>query len=189
MVTYGGIMMRNLVGGRTMRFQGVLTALVVLLGIIFTVLNWPVLIAGQPVKLVFTHTQWSLGIVLVIIAVGLSVLFFVLSLADQAAQLRRVNRFQRQQESLHEALERKRLAEVEALEQTLIERVGALDQTLAKDSTQLQTALRADLEEHRQSWAEHAEKLEQRLLLLRNELAADIAQVDDTLRHKLTGES
>jgi uncharacterized integral membrane protein len=171
-----------------MRFQGVLAALVVLLGIIFTVLNWPELITRQPVKLIFTQTQWSLGIVLVVIAVGLSVLFFVLSLADQAAQLRRVNRFQRQQESLQGALERKRLAEVEALEQTLLDRLGTLEQTLAKDDEQLQTALRGDLEEHRQGWAEHAEKLEQRLLLLRNELAADIAQVDDTLKHKLASD-
>lgn len=171
-----------------MRFRGILLTAVVVLAALFAVLNWSVLVTSVPINLLAVTLQLPLGFALLLLAVGLSLLFFATSLVDRAGQLRRVTQLERQIEGLQTKLERRRLEEVERLEQAYTERCDALDEQLAAGFARLEAALHEELAASETRTHERLDDVRERVVLVRNELAADIAEAEDALARRVRGE-
>ncbi len=173
-----------------MRLRGTLVTLVVLLAAIFAVFNWQALVTSLSVNFLLFRIEIPLALTLLGLIVVVSLLFFLLSLLERAGQLRQITQLERQLETLRGQLEKRRLSEFATLEQNIIERLEAAEQKLSSAVTEGRTALLDGLAAGGERRREQAEQLEQRVLLLRDELAADIAQVEDALRElMLTGQT
>lgn len=164
-----------------MRLKGILVTLVLVLAVLFAATNWSVLMTGQTVRLFFVPVTLPLGMVLLVTAVLLTATFFVISLIDRAGQLRQITHLENQLEKLQNKLEQKRLEELEGVEQRLSSRL----EHLGEDVREVRSVERR-IEEQQQLLKEALEvqagQLEERVLLVRNELAADIAHVEDTVK-------
>jgi uncharacterized integral membrane protein len=171
-----------------MRFRGILLTVVVLLATLFAVLNWSVLVTSVPINLLAVTVQLPLGFALLLAAVGLSLLFFATALFDRAGQLRRVTQLERLIEGMQGKLDRRRLEEVDQLEQAYQARCDALDEQLAAGFARLETALDERVGASEMRIHERLEDVRERVLLVRNELAADIAEAEDTLTRRVRGE-
>jgi uncharacterized integral membrane protein len=168
-----------------MRFKGLLITVVVVLGLLFAVVNWQVLFTRMPVNLIVAVAEVPVGISLLVLAVGLSLLFFLASLWERAAQLRQVTSQERQIEALRGRLERQRSGELEALEEVIRERFDAVRQQIESDSGRVEANLREALEALEARQGELLAQLQERVVLVRNELAADIGELEGRLQGDL----
>lgn len=171
-----------------MRVRGIILTAVVLLTVLFAALNWSVVVTSVPINLIVVTVQLPLGFALLLAVVGLSLLFFAASLFDRSGQLRRVTQLERQIEGLQNRLEQRRLEEVEVLEKAYLSRCDALDEQLAAGVARLESALHEELTAAESRTRERIEDVKERVMLVRNELAADIAEVEDTLMRRAQGE-
>lgn len=181
-----------------MKAKGILLTLVVLLGLLFAVLNWQALFATVPVNLLLDTVQVPLGITLLVLLVAVSLLFFLTSLWERANQLRQVTHMERLVESLQARLDRQRSSELSALEAAMRDRFDDVRRQIETDSGRLETNLGESLSameargnqkldelESRQS--ERLAEVQERVVLVRNELAADIGELEDRLQLALGG--
>lgn len=170
-----------------MKFKGLLLTVVVVLGLLFAVLNWQVLFSPTEVNLLLGAVQVPLGIMLLGLAVALSLIFFLAALWERAAQLRQVTQQERVIEGLRTQLERKRSEELAALEESLVEQYLTLRQQLESDTGRVETNLREELSQLERRNEERLELLQERVVLVRNELAADIGEMEDRLEGAVRG--
>lgn len=170
-----------------MRFRGIVLTLVVLLAALFAVVNWSLVITFVPINLLIATVQLPLAFVLLLTAVGVGLLFFTTSLLDRAGQLNRLTQLERQIENLQAKLDRRRLEEVETLERAYLTRCDALDEQLASGFARLEAAVREELTAAEARTGERLDDVKQRVVLVRNELAADIAEAEDTLVRRVQG--
>lgn len=170
-----------------MKFKGLLLTVIVVLGLLFAVLNWQVLFAPTEVNLLLGAVQVPLGIMLLGLAVALSLIFFLAALWERAAQLRQVTQQERVIENLRAQLERKRSEELAALEESLVEQYMTLRQQMESDTGRVETNLREELSQLERRNEERLELLQERVVLVRNELAADIGEMEDRLEGALRG--
>jgi uncharacterized integral membrane protein len=176
-----------------MRVKGILLTLVVLLAALFAAINWGALTALLPVNLLFTTLDLSLGLVLLLVAVGLALTFFILALIDRAGQLHQVSGLERHLNAAQTKLEARRLAEMEALEATLLARLGDLERRLDSppparldaDVTAQLGKIEERLEALRRDQEARLDAVLERVTLVRNELAADIAATEAALETHL----
>jgi len=171
-----------------MRLKGMLITLVVLVGAVFAVSNWQTIFTNLPINLLFFTVSLPLGFMLLAAAVGLSAVFFLVSLIDRAGQLRQITVLERRIDTLQVKLEKRRVEEVGSLEAVLEKRVGELERQLESGMEHLEETLRESLAAFEMRSKERLQELEERVLLVRNELAADVAQVEDALRREVAGE-
>jgi uncharacterized integral membrane protein len=170
-----------------MRLKGILVTIIVVLVLIFTVLNWPSLSAPLPMNLFFFRTQAPMGLILVATILLVSFLFLLLSLFRRAGQLRQITHLERELEKERSRNEKRRLEELERLETRVSEQFAALERRLGET----ESGVRSSVSEHFDRLEAHeraqAERLEERVLLVRNELAADIAQIETSIQRSLPG--
>lgn len=168
-----------------MRARGILLTVVVLLGVLFAVVNWSTLTTPLPVNLLFGRVEVPVGLTLLLLALLLAILFFVGAMFDRAAQLREIRRLERQLEKARGQLDARRLEEIAevrdavqawgtSLERRVDERVGEAESSLKTALTDAETREK-----------ERMANLEERVVLVRNELAADVGEAEDTLRRML----
>lgn len=169
-----------------MRLKGLLITLVILLGIVFAVVNWATLNEAVPINLLFATVALPLGLTLLAFAVGLAVLFFVVSLVDRAGQLRQITSLERQNESLRARLETRRLEELEALERRVLDQVAGAQGTVVARIEKTEEGLRQALTEQETRTKERLDEVRERVVMVRNELAADIAEAEDALSRRAT---
>ena len=165
-----------------MRLKGILITLVIIISIVFAIANWQTLTATLPINLLFLQFEFPLGLGLLLTAVLLSVLFFFVSLLDRAGQLRQITNLERQLQNLQGKLEKKRLGEFETLESSFAEQLTGLVTKLAESAEKLEGVTRESLGEFETRSQERFNKLEERVLLVRNELAADVASAQEALQ-------
>lgn len=176
-----------------MKAKGILLTLVVLLGLLFAILNWQALFATVPVNLILDTVQVPLGITLLALLVAVSLLFFLASLWERANQLRQVTHMERLIEGLQNRLDRQRSSELSALEAAMRDRFDDVRRQIETDSGRLEANLeetlaameargneKLDEMESRQS--ERLAEVQERVVLVRNELAADIGELEDRLQ-------
>ena len=171
-----------------MRLKGIVLTLVIVLALAFAVMNWQALITPLPINLFFFPMEIPLGLILVLTAVGLCVLFFVLAFFDRLGQLNTIVNLERELSSLRNKLESRRLEELKGLEATLGEQLSGVEGRVAETVSKLEISTREALENFETHTNEHLDKLEERVLLVRNELAADIAEAEDALRRNAIGQ-
>lgn len=168
-----------------MRLKGILITTIVLLSVVFAVANWQALAANLPINFFFFTLQLPIGMILLLTTVALSALFFFISLVDRAGQLNRLNHMERQLENLQKKLEKKRLEELESLEHALAAKLTDLAGQVQSYATKVETLSTKGLTAlESQSEARFAH-LEERVLLVRNELASELAKTEDSLQKKL----
>lgn len=168
-----------------MRARGILLTVLILLLVLFAAVNWATLAAPLPVNLLVTRLEVPVGLVLLGVTVGLAVVFFAGALFDRAAQLREIRGLEKQLEKARTKLDAQRLDEIgevrdaiqawgASLEKRIDERVGAAE-TSIKDAI-----AEADGRED-----DRMRALEERVVTVRNELAADVGEAEDTIRRML----
>jgi uncharacterized integral membrane protein len=171
------------------RFKGVLVTVVILVGLLFAVINWQAVFTPLPVNLLLLSVDLPLGVVLLLALAAVSLLYFAISLFDRASQLRQMTQLERQLEGLRAKLDKRRLEEIDTLERAVSERGDALEQQLASSMKELSSAVQKGLTSLEERTEKRLEHLLERVVLVRDELAADIAQTEDLLRRELKGEA
>lgn len=171
-----------------MRIRGILFTFVVLVALVFVATNWEPVTTTLPVQLLFTRFEMPLGLVLLSIGVALVAFYFFASLFDRAGQLRQVSHLERQIEQHQQKLERKRLEELEGIERAYRERSDKLEGTFQEGLEALEQALSKKLASHEMRTKDRIEGVTERVVLVRDELAADVAEAEDMLRRLIEGE-
>jgi hypothetical protein len=100
-----------------------------------------------------------------------------------------MTQLERQLEGLRAKLDKRRLEEIDTLERAVSERGDALEQQLASSVKELSSAVQKGLTSLEERTEKRLEHLLERVVLVRDELAADIAQTEDLLRRELKGEA
>ena len=171
-----------------MRIRGTLLTIVVLLAVLFAVFNWAAVTTLLPIWLLFGTVEVALGLVLLGTLVALTAFYFLASLLDRSAQLRQVSHLERQIEGLQQRLERKRLEELEGIEKAFRERADKLEGVVRERGASVEETLSKKLAEHEMRTKDRIEGVTERVVLVRDELAADVAQTEDLLRRMIAGD-
>lgn len=170
-----------------MRIRGTLFTIVVLLALLFAVTNWEAVTTTLPVQLLFARVDVALGLILLIAVLVLTGFFFAASLLDRARQLRQVSHLERQIEQLQGRLEQKRLEELEGIARAYRERSDQLEGTIQEGLDALEASLAGKLADHEMRTKDRIEGVSERVVLVRDELAADVAEAEDLLRRMIEG--
>lgn len=157
-----------------------LTVLLVL-GALIAALNWEVMRTPLRLELLAGVVQVSVGLVVLIVAVVPALVLLLAGLLDQARSLRRVDVLERRLEEARAAAERARTAEIETLERVLQERFETLRAGLEGVVQGTEARLEARLEVVEAGLGGRLEDLRERVILVRDEIAADIAEAEDAL--------
>lgn len=171
-----------------MRLRGILLTVATLASLLLLVVNWRTATFSLPVDFLLFAVELPLGLVLLGVALVLSLFFFLASLMDHARQLRQISQLERQNETLRGRLERRRQEEIEALDRSHQLRCDALEERFERSVGELETRLRGDFEAYQGRLGERLDTLLSRVTLVRDELAADIAEAEDMFRRELKGE-
>lgn len=128
-----------------MRLKGILITVVVLAGAAFAAVNWQALFAIQSVNLFFTTVELPLGLVLLFSAIGLSLVFFLVSLFDRAVQLRQITQQESIIHQLQQRLDRRRLEEIAELGESVRHNLENMAQQVRDENSRLEVSLREDV--------------------------------------------
>lgn len=167
-----------------MRFKGIVITLLVVLGLLFALLNWELLFTRMPVNLLLGTIDLPLGFSLLLFALGIGLLYFLVGIWERAGQLRQVTHQERVIEGLRAKLDRKQAEEMEALDASLRDRIDGLRQQIETDSGRVETNLRETLVLLEERLGERMDMVQERVVLVRNELAADIGELEDRLQRE-----
>ena len=164
-----------------MKIKGILFTVVILLGVLFAVLNWDLLLAPAAVNLLFGTVQVPLGFTLLAMLLVIAALFFLASLWERAQQLQHVTQQERQIQTLTRKLERMRTEEIERLEGSLQQRLSDLESKVVASSETTAQKLVESVQEMEREQAQRTETLAKRMLFVRNELAAELGELESRL--------
>lgn len=168
-----------------MRTRGILLTVVVLLGVLFVVVNWSMLTTNMPVNLLFGRIEMPVGLVLMLLVVILAAIFFMGAMFDRAAQLREIRRLERQLEKARTQLDARRLEEIAEVREAVQAWGSSLERRVDERVGAAENALRDAMTDAESREKERIAKLEERVILVRNELAADVGEAEDSLRRML----
>lgn len=146
-----------------MRLKGILITLVVVLGAAFAAVNWQALFTVQAVDLFFTTVELPLGLLLLLFAIGLSLLFFLVSLFDRAVQLRQITQQENTIHGLRRQLDRRRLEEIEELGRTVRSDLEQVAQQLKEENSRLEISMREDVSSFETRMRDRMDELEHQL--------------------------
>lgn len=167
-----------------MGLKGILITFILIISTIFAVINWNMLIADVPVNFIFFTLDLPIGLTLLLLTVGLSLIFFIVSLIDRAGQLRQITQLEKNLEKLQAKLSKRQQDEVAELDQHLSTQLEVLLGQLSSSAERLEKATSAELHNFEEHTKEQFKRLEERVLLVRNELAADIGMVQDSIKNQ-----
>ncbi len=146
-----------------MRLKGILITIVVLVGAAFAAVNWQALFAIQPVNLFFTTIDLPLGLVLLFIAIGLSLVFFLVSLFDRAVQLRQITQQEQMIHRLQQRLDKRRLEEIAELGESVRLNLEHVAQQVRDENSRLEVSMREDVSSFETRMRDRMDELEDQL--------------------------
>ncbi len=164
-----------------MRGRLLLLTVLLVLGALVAALNWTQMRETLRLELLFGAVDVSVGLVVLIAAVVPALVLLMAGLLDQGRALRRVDVLERRLEEARAAAERARSAEIEALGRTFEERIEGLRAGVEGMVQGSEARLEARFEGLENALGDRLEDLRERVVLVRDELAADIAEAEDTL--------
>jgi len=168
-----------------MKGRGILlTLLVVLLGL-FATLNWGTLTTLLPVDLIVLRVEVPVGLVLLGVTVALAILFFAGALFDRASQLREIRHLEKQLETTRARLDARTLKEIAEVRDAVKAWGSSLENRIDTRVGAAETRLGEALAESDSREAQRLAALEERVVTVRNELAADVGEAEDALRRML----
>ncbi len=168
-----------------MKSKGTLVTALIVLTVIFAAFNWGALSTYLPINFLFFQVQLPLGLFLIGAILAACLLFLLLSLFRRAGQLRQITHLEKQNDHLRAQLDRRRNEDLAGLEERIGKKLDGLETRMSESDSGFRTVVSehtSHIEAHERA---QVERLEERVLLMRNELAADIAQVETSLRKSL----
>lgn len=164
-----------------MRGRLLLLTVLLVLGALIAALNWDTMRTPVRFELLAGVVETALGWVVLLAALLPALVLLLAGLLDQARALRRVDALERQLEQARTAVERARSAEMEALERSLDERFEAVRAHVEGALHGSEARLEARFDTVETSLGERLNDLRERVVLVRDELAADIAEAEDAI--------
>ena len=152
-----------------MRGQIILVAIVALLTLIFTVVNWTALSAPAPINLLVTEVQGPLGLVILGLGAVLIALFVLLILSLQASVLLETRRHSRELTAQRELADKAEASRFTELRQMLEQEFAALKGLSGKPGelleriNRMESGLRQDIHDTGNSLSAYIGELEERL--------------------------
>ncbi len=152
-----------------MRAQIILVAVVMLLTLVFTLLNWTALSATAPINLLVTQVQGPLGLVILGLGAVLIALFVLLLLWLQAGVLLESRRHSRELTAQRELADKAEASRFTDLRQTLerefagIKGASGQPGELLERLNRMETALRQDIHDTGNGLSAYIGELEERL--------------------------
>lgn len=168
-----------------MRARGILFTVLVLVFVLFAAVNWPTLTTPLPVDLLALRLEVPVGLVLLGVTIGLAVVFFAGSLFDRAAQLREIRHLEKQLEKARARLDTRQLEEIAEVRDAVQAWGASLEKRIDERVGSAEDAIKQAIAESDDRGAERIDALEQRVVTVRNELAADVGEAEDTIRRIL----
>lgn len=154
-----------------MRLKGILITAIVLLSAAFAAVNWQALLVVQPTNLLFGTFEIPLGMTLLFIAVGLSLVFFLVSLFDRAAQYGLIARQEAHINRLQAKLDKRRLEEIAELAAAVETSLATVGQQVREENARLEVSLREDLSSFETRTRDRMDDLEDSLQAATHRLA------------------
>ena len=170
-----------------MRARGILLTVLVLVFVLFAAVNWTALTTPVPVELLVARLEVPLGAALAAVTIGLAVIFFAGALFDRSAQLTEIRRLEVQLEKARAELDARRSREIGEVKDAVHAWGASLEKRLDERVAAAETSLRSALSEVDEREARRFTSLEGRVVTVRNELAADVGEAEDTLKRLLDG--
>ncbi len=164
-----------------MRGRLLLLTVLLVLGALVAALNWTEMRETLRLELLFGAVDVTWGLVVLIVALVPALVLLLAGVLDQARSLRRVDVLERRLEEARAAAERARSVEIEALGRTFEERIEALRAGVEGVVQGSEARLEARFEGLETALGDRLDDLRERVVLVRDELAADIAEAEDTL--------
>ena len=168
-----------------MKLRGILITLLLALAGIFAAVNWATLTTTLPVNLLIRRIDAPVGLVLLATVVAVALIGFLLSLLERADQLREIRTLERRLERTREKLDKQQARDMDDLKDAMRAWGESLEQRIdgrvERAEVTIQDAIDRAGEEDGRRFAE----LESRVTIVRNELAADVGEAEDTLRRML----
>ena len=168
-----------------MKLRGILITLLLALAGVFAAVNWATLTTTLPVNLLVRRIDAPVGLVLLVTVVAVALIGFLLSLLERADQLREIRTLERRLERTREKLDKQQARDMDDLKDAMRAWGESLEQRIdgrvERAEVTIQDAIDRAGEEDGRRFAE----LESRVRTVRNELAADVGEAEDTLRRML----
>ena len=150
-------------------------------GALVAALNWEAMRTPLRLELLVGSLDVAVGWVVLSAALVPALVLLLAGLLDQARSLRRLDVLERRLDDARTAAERARSAELEALQAELEAKLEAVRAALEGQAQGSETRLDARFDALEASLGERFEELRERVVRVRDELAADIAETEDTL--------
>ncbi|MBA2666227.1 MAG: hypothetical protein H0U69_04245 [Trueperaceae bacterium] len=163
--------------------RGRLFVIVVLVvaGVVIAAFNWDAMVRPVPIDLLFVAVTTTVGAIVALVAATLIGVFLLASLLDRSRHLNQISLLERYLEDAREQVDRKRAADVDALGVEVGERLDGLRAAFDGGFARLEDRLLERLGEAQVEIDDRVDALRDRVVLVRDELAADIAEVEDAL--------
>ena len=146
-----------------MRLKGILITVVVIFGAAFAAVNWQALFAVQSVNLFFTTVDLPLSLILLLLAIALSLVFFLVSIFDRAVQLRQITQQENTIYALRQKLDRRRLDELAELGENVRVNLDSVMQQVREENSKLEVSLREDVSSFETRMRDRIDELDDRL--------------------------
>jgi DNA anti-recombination protein RmuC len=164
-----------------MRGRLLIVTVLVVAGALVAALNWEAMAAGVGLSLIFTEVTVSVGALVALVAATLVIVFLLAGLIDRATHLRQLSQLERHLEEARAALAKKRSADLDALGQELAQRLDAVAAGVDGALARLEERWQAQAEGLHEDLGARLDAVRERVVVVRDELAADIAEVEDAL--------
>jgi len=168
-----------------MKARGILLTVLVIVFALFAAVNWSTLTAPLPVDLLVLRVEIPVGLVLLGVTVGLALVFFVGALFDRAGQLQEIRHLERQLEKARAKADEKQAGELGQVKEALQAWGSSLERRIDDRVGAAETRIKEAIDASDDREADRAKALEERVLTVRNELAADVGEAEDLIRRML----
>jgi uncharacterized integral membrane protein len=165
-----------------MKARGLLLTILLLALAGFAALNWATLTTPLPVDLVALRTEIPVGLVLLAVTAGLALVFFLAALFDRAGQLREIRHLEKQLERTRARLDDRQRDEIAEVRDAVKAWGTSLENRIDQRVGTAEANLKAALAETDGREARRIAALEERVVTVRDELAADVGEAEDALR-------
>jgi hypothetical protein len=164
-----------------MRGRVFLLVVFVVVGVFIVAFNWNAMMQGVRLDLVATEVTTTVGALLGIVAATLVVIFLLAALLDRAGHLSQLSILERHMEEMRHELAQKRAQDMESLAAELGGRFDGMRASLDGAVARLEDRFDRRIEEAHTDLGERLDAVRDRVVVVRDELAADIAEVEDTI--------
>jgi uncharacterized integral membrane protein len=167
------------------KLRGILITLLLALAGVFAAVNWPTLTTTLPVNLLIRRLDAPVGLILLALTVAVALTGFLLSLLERADQLREIRTLERRLERTREKLDQQQAREMTDLKDAMRAWGESLEQRIDGRVERAEVTIQDAIDRAGEEDGRRFEQLESRVTTVRNELAADVGEAEDTLRRML----